>query len=68
MNNKLFILRRNRGLSQLQLARMCGFTQQFIQRIEKGKVEPSIRSAMKIAEALGVTVDELVREEVEHAS
>lgn len=63
MSSKLIILRRNRGLSQLQLAKMCGVTQQFIQRIEKGKVTPSIKSAMKIAEALGVTVDELIREE-----
>jgi len=40
---------------------MCGVTQQFIQRIEKGKVYPSIKTVVKLAAALGTTTDELLR-------
>ena len=60
MIENLYALRINRGLSQKQLAEMCGVTQQFIQRIEKGKVNPSIPTIRKIARALSVTVDELI--------
>ena len=61
--NIIFTLRHNLGLSQQCLASRCGVTQQFIQRIEKGKVKPSIRTLIKIADALGVTVNELIRKE-----
>jgi transcriptional regulator with XRE-family HTH domain len=50
-------------LSQLELATACGVTQQFIQAIEKGLRTPSLRTARKLAAALGVTVDELIGKE-----
>jgi len=56
----IFTLRHNLKLSQSALAAQCGVTQQFIQRIEKGHVNPSLRTVRKIADALGVTVDELI--------
>ena len=58
----VFALRRNLSLSQAELAARCGVTQQFIQRLEAGKVNPSIKTAAKLAAALGVTVDELIGE------
>lgn len=60
MIENLYAVRINRGLSQKQLAEMCDVTQQFIQRIEKGKVNPSVPTIKKLALVLGVTVDELI--------
>ncbi len=53
-------LRINRKLSQKQLALMCGVTQQFIQRIEKGKVNPGINTVIKLASALETTTDAIL--------
>ena len=56
----IFTYRRNLGLSQAQLGKMCGITQQAINRIEKGITKPSFDTLIKLAEALGVTVNDLV--------
>lgn len=63
MGEIVYALRRNLKLSQLELATACGVTQQFIQAIEKGLRTPSLRTARKLAAALGVTVDELIGKE-----
>jgi transcriptional regulator with XRE-family HTH domain len=55
----IFAKRNNLKLSQRELAQRCGVTQQFIQRIEKGRAMPSLRVAKKLAAALGCTVEEL---------
>ena len=60
MGEAVFNLRNNRGMSQEQLAKLSGVTQQYIQLIESNKRTPSIRIAKKIAGALGVTVSDLV--------
>lgn len=64
MGSIIYQLRLNRGLSQRELAMLCGVTQQFIQRIEKGKVYPSIQTVVKLAAALGTTTDELLQMKV----
>lgn len=64
MGSIIYQLRLNRGLSQRELATLCGVTQQFIQRIEKGKVYPSIQTVVKLAAALGTTTDELLQMKV----
>lgn len=61
MGSTVYLLRINLGLSQKKLAELCGVTQQFIQRIEKGKVYPSIKTVVKLAAALGTTTDALLR-------
>ena len=60
MGEVVFNLRNDRGMSQEQLAKLSGVTQQYIQLIESNKRTPSIRVAKKIAGALGVTVSDLV--------
>ena len=57
MGEIIYRLRVNRKLSQKELAQMCGVTQQFIQRIEKGKVKPSTSTLVKLAAALNTTTD-----------
>lgn len=59
MLERIADLRRNLGLSQRQIAEKCGVTQQFIQQIESGKKNPSVKVLTKLAEALDSSIDEL---------
>lgn len=47
------------GFTQVQLAEMCGVTQQHLSRIELGLVMPRMRLRMTLAGALRTTVDRL---------
>ena len=53
-------IRKNKGISQAQLAAAIGVTQGTISQWESGYTNPSICSAKAIAAFLGVTVDELI--------
>jgi putative molybdopterin biosynthesis protein len=55
----LRLARQARGLSQQQLARMAGVTRQAVSAVESGHSDPSLRVAMELARALGMTVEEL---------
>ena len=56
------ILRNKHGLSQEQLARKAEVTYSTLVKIESGSNDnPTIKTVMKIADALGVTIDKLVR-------
>lgn len=50
------------GLSQEQLAERSGFTQQYLSGLERGQRNPTIVSLYEIAQALGTTPIELLRE------
>lgn len=54
-------IRKEKKLTQIQLAKMLECTQNEVSRWEAGKWMPSILTAVKIADALGCTVDELAR-------
>lgn len=47
-------------ISQEKLAEMTGISQQFICSIETEKVNPSIETMLKIANALNITLNDLV--------
>lgn len=51
--------RRSHELTQVQLAEMVGVTRQTIVALESGDYAPSVYLALGLAEALGVTVEEL---------
>ena len=53
-------LRAKSKLSQEKLSEMTGISQQFICNIETEKVNPSIETMLKIANALGVKLNDLV--------
>lgn len=55
-------LRLEKGWSQKRLAEEAGLSQSFIHSIEVGQKSPTIRSIRKIAKALGVPVEEIIRE------
>ena len=54
-------IRREKGLTQIQLAEQLNCSQNEICRWESGTA-PSIPNLVRIADALGCTVDELVRD------
>jgi molybdate-binding protein/transcriptional regulator with XRE-family HTH domain len=56
---RLRLARQARGLSQQQLAGMAGVTRQALSAIESGHSDPSLRVALAISRALGMTVEEL---------
>lgn len=53
-------LRLRAGMTQAALAQASGLGLPTIHHYEQGKREPSLRSAVKLAEALGVAVQEFV--------
>ena len=53
--------RRKRGLTQEQLAELCGFSQQYISGLEQGRRNPTVVTLFELATALGVSHVELVR-------
>jgi putative molybdopterin biosynthesis protein len=55
----LRLARQTRGLSQQQLAQMAGVTRQAVSAVESGHSDPSLRVALALARALGMTVEEL---------
>ena len=54
-------LRAKAGLTQEQQAERLGFTLKYLQRIEGGGENLTVKSLVKIASALGVSVTELFR-------
>lgn len=56
---RLRLARQARGLSQQQLAGMAGVSRQAISAVEAGLTDPSLRVAMALSRALGVTVEEM---------
>ena len=52
------------GLTQSELARKCILPPTTIWNIENGKRKPGLKSILRIADALGVCLDSLVKEEL----
>lgn len=59
MKNRIKELRKRSGISQGELAKLCGVSRQTINAIENDKYDPSLSLAFCLAKTLGVTVDEL---------
>lgn len=53
-------LRRDRGLTQEEVAARSGFSQQYISSLERGWRNPTVITLYELAQALGVSHVELV--------
>ena len=53
-------LRKESGLTQMELARKLNVKQNTISNWENGKSKPDIITTTKLAEVLGVTTDEVI--------
>ncbi|CUX47951.1 XRE family transcriptional regulator [Agrobacterium tumefaciens str. Cherry 2E-2-2] len=54
-------IRRERSLSQEELSFQSGLTRAYLSGLEAGRRNPTIVSLSKLADALGVEVEDLVR-------
>ena len=59
MNNCLEALRKERGITQEELARDLQVTRQTISSLEKGRYNPSIQLAFRIARHFHRTIEEV---------
>ncbi len=59
MKNKLQELRKNRKLTQEQLAEIIGVSRQTINAIEKGKFDPSLPTAFRMAQLFEKKVEDI---------
>lgn len=60
IGRKIMARRMQRGLSQGTVSRRAGLDPSYLSRIETGKVTPTVRTAIRIADALRCTLDDLV--------
>ena len=60
--NRVISLRKQKGWSQTELAKIVGCSREIISKYEKSSVTPSLDIAKKIADAFGVSLDYLVGE------
>ncbi len=59
MKNRLRVLRAEREWSQAELARRLGVSRQTVNAVEKGKYDPSLPLAFKIARLFERSIEEV---------
>ena len=64
-HDKLIKLRKNKGISQEELAEMMDVSRQAISRWELGSTLPDVPNLLKISEIFGVSTDYLVHDDYE---
>ncbi|MCD9585054.1 helix-turn-helix domain-containing protein [Tenacibaculum maritimum] len=60
VGQRVVALRSRKGWSQSDLARACNKDRQALEKLENGRVNPTIYSLLEIAKALEVSLKELV--------
>lgn len=60
IGKRIIELRTRKGWSQSDLARACNKDRQAMEKLENGKVNPTIYSLLEISKALEVSLKELV--------
>lgn len=60
-------IRKEKGMSQKELADALGVTQGTVSAWESGRWDPTVENLRAVTKVLGVTVDELIAEPLEEA-
>lgn len=60
LGKQIVMLRQQKGWSQSDLARACNKDRQAIEKLENGKVNPTLYTLLELANALEVSLPELV--------
>ncbi len=60
IGQRIVVLRSEKGWSQSDLARACNKDRQAVEKLENGKVNPTIYSLLEISKALEVPLEDLV--------
>jgi|TARA_B100000029_G_scaffold57858_1_gene52232 putative transcriptional regulator len=63
MKNRLKVLRAERDWTQANLADELGVTRQTVNAIEKGKFDPSLPLAFKVARLFEMSIEDIFRDE-----
>ena len=59
LNNRVKVLRTERGWSQVELGEKIGISRQSVYAIESGKFDPSLPVAFRIADIFGMPIEEI---------
>ena len=54
-------IRKEKGISQGDIVRSLGMDRAFISNIENGKTNPTLATIAKLAKAVGVSIEELIK-------
>ena len=65
MKNRIKMLRAKREWTQMQLAKVLGVSRQTVNAIEKGRYDPSLPLAFRIAGTFGLAIEEVFEYEAE---
>lgn len=60
IGQRIIELRTQKGWTQSDLARACGKDRQAIEKLENGKVNPTLYSLYEVAKALNVSLKEVI--------
>ena len=63
MNNRLRVLRAERGWSQAELGGQLGVSRQAVNAIETGKYDPSLPLAFKFSRLFALSIEEIFQDE-----
>jgi putative transcriptional regulator len=63
MNNRLRVLRAERGWSQAELGTRIGVSRQAVNAIETGKHDPSLPLAFRLARLFGLHIEDIFDDE-----
>jgi transcriptional regulator with XRE-family HTH domain len=61
VGERIRVARQHKGWTQVELADAAGLSSNYVARLERGELGASLFVAMRIAEALGITLDGLVQ-------
>ncbi|MDR6515717.1 helix-turn-helix domain-containing protein [Chryseobacterium camelliae] len=61
LGTRIIRLREQKGWSQSDLARACNKDRQAIEKLESGKVNPTLYTLLEVANALEISLPELVK-------
>lgn len=61
IGNRIRDIRKEKGITQVELANSIGKDQQSVQRLEKGNINPSFYYLYEVANGLDIDVEELVK-------
>ncbi len=61
LGEEIRILRKKKGLTLMQLAKLCGMNQSSLSRIENNDIVGTLDTHMKLAQALGVSLPDLYK-------
>ena len=59
--NNIKLLMKSKGYTQKKLAQRSGCTEASICKYVRGERTPTLKTAKRIAKALGVTIDDLIK-------